>query len=65
MHFSCQYPNDHNEVESNWYCMTFRQDFLDLIEQYGRLPYATVSESLQAVKDLTEKVMRVESTFED
>ena len=52
--------------------MTFRQDFLDLIEQYGRLPYATMLESLQAVKQkeilmkaMSEKVKSMESSLED
>ena len=59
MHFCTQDFNDHNEIESNWYCMTFRQDLLDLIEQYGRLPYTEMEESLQAVQQKENEINAV------
>ena len=54
MDFCAKTLNEQNEYEQNWYCLAFRKDLLELLKQYGRLPYDTVTESLREVKQSKE-----------
>ena len=56
MHFSTRHLNDQNERESNWYRWPLRQDFLDMICTYGHLPYDSIEEPLQDLKEMKAKI---------
>ena len=50
MHFIAKTLNQMNEYEQNWYCLDFKEDLLEVFRKYGRLPYETITESLEDVQ---------------
>ena len=54
MHFCSRNFNEQNSYEFNWYCFNFKEDLLQILKKYGRLPYETIAESLKESQQLRE-----------
>ena len=54
MHCTTRKLNEVNDNECNWYCMTLKEDFIETIKRYGRLPFTSTTESLEAIKELED-----------
>ena len=44
MHFSTQITTDYGSTLYNWYCMEFKEDFKDYLEQEQKLPISSLEE---------------------
>ena len=49
MHFATSVHNSNNEWEYMWHKIYFKPDFVENLRKYKRLPFATISESLEEV----------------
>ena len=50
MHFTTRQSRQNKEYEYNYHCMHFKDDFVGILKDFGRLPYNSIRASLQAVK---------------
>ena len=61
--FEFHFPNhnitDENKRLENWYCMNFKQDFIENLKQHRRLPIALYKETLKLVSDLQYELEKV------
>ena len=44
MHFSTQTTTDYGSTLYNWYCMEFKDDFVEHLDKEKKLPIATLEE---------------------
>ena len=51
MHFGTKSLNQANMYENNYSILHFKQDFVEILEEYGRPHFPTITSALQAWKD--------------
>ena len=60
MHFQTPEIDDSGTMSQIWYSMAFKEDFINTLKTYGRLPYHSYIDQLKAIKELQEKVSKLE-----
>ena len=46
MHFSTQKATEDLRIQYDWHCISLKQDFMDTLSKFGRLPYSSPIEPL-------------------
>ena len=59
MHFSTQEITDVGTRLENWHCMAFREDFINSLQEHGRLPLISYREQLKEISKLEEELRKM------
>ena len=59
MDFCTKRKNDKGIDEFGWHRMQFRQDLIDHLKRYGRLPFESIHESMQHINDLEDELQKL------
>ena len=51
-HFATTRTTEENKTQQNWFAMSFKQDFVDCLKRYGRLPIKSPEEALKIYAEL-------------
>jgi len=55
IHTTSWVKNDNNQYESDWHCLIMRKDFIEILVEFGCLPFDNVRDPLVTIAALTEE----------